>query len=205
LGHLIGNYGHVETEAIKKTVNDVNARINLLLRQFDKCSGDVKYKLFKSYCMSAYGSQLWDLSSCKVESFYVTWRKCIRRLYKLHPRSHRCLLNLVCLDETIEVQMCNRFLRFFHTAFTSDNTHVKLACQMALNGSGSSICNSINHICSKFTFSKHIFNQDVITLIHSTPDEGDLMTAGAIRDFISIRNVEQSDHVDSIVQILCTL
>ena len=49
---------------------------------------DTKYELFKVYCMPLYGSVLWDFSSRYINSFYTTWRKCIRRLFGLPARTH---------------------------------------------------------------------------------------------------------------------
>ena len=43
----------------------------------------VKSKLLATYCLDLYGSQLWNYSSIDVQSFYVAWRKTIRRLWKL--------------------------------------------------------------------------------------------------------------------------
>ena len=43
----------------------------------------VKSKLLATYCLDLYGSQLWNYSRHDVQSFYVAWRKTIRRLWKL--------------------------------------------------------------------------------------------------------------------------
>ena len=40
-------------------------------------------QLLLTYCLDLYGSQLWNFSSIDVQSFFVVWRKSMRRLWKL--------------------------------------------------------------------------------------------------------------------------
>ena len=37
---------------------------------------NVKYKLFRTFCMLLYGALFWDLGSRNTARFYVIWRKC---------------------------------------------------------------------------------------------------------------------------------
>ena len=58
------------------------ANLNLLYLQFGMCSPDVLYKLANSYCMSLYGSQLWNYENKSgMDSLYIAGRKCVRRIY----------------------------------------------------------------------------------------------------------------------------
>ena len=57
---------------------------------------DVKYKFFKTYCMSLYGCALWDLDSSFISKFYVSWRKGIRKLLGLPLLTHSEYLSLAC-------------------------------------------------------------------------------------------------------------
>ena len=71
---------------------------------------DVAYSLFKCFCMPLYGSQTWDLSSTAINSFFISWRKSIRRLLKLPRQTHCALLHLICDDIHVSYQMylrCN--------------------------------------------------------------------------------------------------
>ena len=55
--------------------------------------GNVKRKLFNSFCMAVYGSQLWDYSSTNVpEAFYTAWRKCLWRIDGLPNKTHKIIL-----------------------------------------------------------------------------------------------------------------
>ena len=44
---------------IKQCLPGIYMRGNSIIRNFKQCSEDVKYLLFKIYCNSLYGSQLW--------------------------------------------------------------------------------------------------------------------------------------------------
>ncbi len=69
LGNPIGR-DNLEN-AITKGVNDLYRQTNLLMTLFGKASPVVRYKLFNSFAMCLYGSQLWDLSNKKMDIFYA--------------------------------------------------------------------------------------------------------------------------------------
>ena len=50
-------------------------------------------------------SVLWDYSHRGVDSFFVTWRKCIRRLLNIPYNTHNHLLPLICNDLPVECQL----------------------------------------------------------------------------------------------------
>ena len=105
---------------------------------------DVKYKLLKTYCMSLYGCVLWDLGSKSMSDFYVTWRKSIRKLLPL--RTHSKYLPLLCDDLPIDVQLFKRLNKFLNKALCNSNICIKICVDLAINGSGSSVSESINVI-----------------------------------------------------------
>ena len=73
LGYLIGTDSDVSQ--IQQTIGQLNGNVNLLMAQFSRTNIDIKYKLFKSFCMSVYGSPLWNYSDKVCEVLYVAWRK----------------------------------------------------------------------------------------------------------------------------------
>ena len=56
-------------------------KMNRVLYNLKNVPCHVKIKLLATYCLDK--SQLWNYSSIEVQSFYVAWRKTIRRLCKL--------------------------------------------------------------------------------------------------------------------------
>ena len=153
LGYIIGN--QVSQECIKNITNDFIKRVNVLSAVFKFTFSETKYFLFKVFCMSLYGSVLWDFSFKHVEMFYTTWRKCIRRLLGLPYRTHNNLLHLICNDIPVDGQLHLRFLNFFVNNLKSDNTCVKLCALLCLRGSRSAASNSLNFITNLYSMDKY--------------------------------------------------
>ena len=72
-----------DTWSISKACNEMYAKFNLLYRQFGMCSSDVLYTLFNSYCMSLYGSQLWNYENKAMMDPLVC---CLEKMCQTHIR-----------------------------------------------------------------------------------------------------------------------
>ena len=205
LGFQIGASHKVDSANIDIAVQNIYGRINLLLRQFGKACCDVKYYLFKSYCMSLYGCPLFCFASKHISKLYVCWRKCIRRLFDLPTRTHCQLLHHICQDSPIDVQLANRFIKFFTCAYNSQNEGVALCAKLALYGSRSNVSDSINFICTKFSLDKyHCFDNVAALCIDYASDDAVLQTAATICDFIGYRESNNSPDLTDIINYLCT-
>ena len=69
-----------------------NALGNKLLGNYGGIQTKIIYKLFRSYCCSFYGSQLWDLSSTDFRSCCIQWNKAVYKLFRLPYPTHTWLL-----------------------------------------------------------------------------------------------------------------
>ena len=70
--------------------------------------------------MNVYGSQLWCFNDYKsVERFHFAWRKTIRRIWRIHKRTHNVLTNLIngCLP--INLMLEKRCITFIWNIFNS--------------------------------------------------------------------------------------
>ena len=67
LGNWIGENSSDQNNEIR--LLDFNSMVNYINFAFKHVQFDVKLKLFSSYCMSLYGSNLWDFTSVKFEYF----------------------------------------------------------------------------------------------------------------------------------------
>ena len=207
LGHIIGN--QVSQECIKSITNDFIKRVNVLSAVFKFTFSETKYSLFKVFCMSLYGSVLWNFSSKHVEMFYTTWHKCIRRLLGLPCRTHNNLLHLICNDIPVDGQLHLRFLNFF-VNHKSDNTCVKLCALLCLRGSRSEASNSLDFITTLYSMDKYnivdlSFTNTTIGV--NSPISADMMSAGAIIDVLCMRNQKNtnfmSDELNQLLSFFC--
>ena len=203
LGHYIGVNHNSET--IDRAVNDLYRRTNCILSKFGHCTTDTKYRLFKSFCMSCYGSALWNYDLASTEKFWCAWRKCIRRIFLLPPTTHCHLLPGICNDKPVEVQLHLRFINFFRSCCQSLNPLVSLCSLLARAGSSSTCSDSLTVMSSLYSFDRH----DVSRYPRFLPTGAVPAEATIIRDFIAIREssaeTEDRQNADFIINSLCTI
>ncbi len=132
----------------------------------------------------------WDLESANIQLFYTAWRRCIRKIFHLHPRTHNNLLPAICQTDIRKV-LCDRIQSFLGKAEASGNMLIKFCSLFVNRGSGSSVCNSKNMcLCIR---------------TNDNCDETTLRLGGLIRDFISYRDdVSHEDNLKIIIDFLCT-
>ena len=77
---------------VKNITDMFHVNVNSLKATFPNVSREIKYKLFKTFCMLVYGSMvLWNYSSKTVNTFLTAWRKSFRYLLQL---PYKC--KLIC-------------------------------------------------------------------------------------------------------------
>ena len=93
LGHFIAS---TDKKIMVKSAKSCFWRnFNICISDFDQLSYIIKCKLFNQYCCSFYGSPLWSLNSTIVEFMCVDWRKALRSLWRVDPRTHCDLITAV--------------------------------------------------------------------------------------------------------------
>lgn len=181
-----------ERTAITHSIDDMKRRFNVLMAEFGKAPSCVINHLYNSFCLSLYGSQVWDFSLPEVEKVYTAWRVCMRRVWKLPQRTHSNLLSSISSGMYIEQQLHSRFIRSFHGTLKSKNNCIRICAKLAISGSGSSICSSLNLIAYMYGFCKydlyHTTIGQVLSRIRQFSDDNASPISGAIRDFIMWRD-----------------
>jgi hypothetical protein len=154
--HLGSIFGNVNMkEQVDVVCQDFYRRVNNLLYKFRFCDSQTLYKLFKSYCMSLYGANLWNLESKHVETFYIAWRKCVRRIFKVPYQTHNELLPGICNDMKIELQLLKRSAKFIESCLKSESQIVNTCIYLALAGTNSNISDTAIMICHLSKSSKN--------------------------------------------------
>ena len=108
----------------------------------------VKLKLFKSYCSSMYGAELWALNSAYIKTFCVAWRKVRRRILQLPYNSHSYFLSI--LSDTLPVyeEICKRSVKFIAISLVSSCQLVKsIASYCVLFGRNKSLLGTNALLC----------------------------------------------------------
>merc|ERR1712240_952700 len=93
----LGNILHVTNnqESIDEGIKTFNRQANMLLSRFKTCSPSIRSKLFRQFCMSLYGSQLWPLWSNKLDTLKTKFSIALRRAWSSPAMTHRNLLPLI--------------------------------------------------------------------------------------------------------------
>jgi len=60
---------------------------------FGKLDYITKTRLLKAYCSSFYGSELWDFANVNVSSVCKSWRRALRRVWKVSFNCHTAIIN----------------------------------------------------------------------------------------------------------------
>jgi hypothetical protein len=110
-------------EIISRGKSKLVASANLLLARFGFCSSSVVAQLFNSFCTSFYGAVLWRLDLPSLNEFYVAWRKIVRRIWRVHPRTHCNTLPYLMNSPEISLQLLYRF-KTFHSSYSVSNNRL---------------------------------------------------------------------------------
>ena len=86
-------------------VQKIYCKVDSVLFDFTDIPCDVKSKLIDTCCLDLYGSQLWKYSKNDVNTFYIAWRKVVRRIWKIPSTTHCNLLPSINKSLSIEVLM----------------------------------------------------------------------------------------------------
>ena len=86
LGHTISSSDRESISLIAKS--SFWKSFNSFISNFGHTYSFIKCSLFKQFCCSFYGSQLWNLNGPGVQSLCVDWRKSLRSLWRVQPMTH---------------------------------------------------------------------------------------------------------------------
>jgi hypothetical protein len=133
LGHIITSQ-FSDLEDIVQRRNCFVGQVNNLFCFFNKLSLDVRLKLFKAYCTSYYGCELWSLEGSSTDLFSIAWRKALRRLLGLPNDSHSYLLPILTDTLPVFVEICKRSAHFIYSCLFSASSFVQKFVRYCITG-----------------------------------------------------------------------
>ena len=100
--------------------------------------------------MNVYRSQLWCFNDYKsVERFYVSWRKTIRRIWRLDKRTHNVLINLINRCLLINLILEKRCIKYIWNLFNSSHKLHKTIVKNCFYNKGSTLAENIRYLMFK--------------------------------------------------------
>lgn len=144
-----------------------------------------------------------------METIYIAWRKCVRKIFSIPYNTHRRLVHLISDDISIGVKLHKRFLKFFinlcDSKNNSKNNIVRIMAKLAKYGSSSKACSSLNYVCSMYNLDKYRLSKLCLKKVLDDNDRNDVIIAGVISDFLDIRRSDPTDTgLTDIIDFLCT-
>jgi hypothetical protein len=118
LGHLF-NASVTDDDDIMARRKSFVGQANSFFCYFSMLTAPLRKMLFKVYCGSHYGCELWDLTSNKLEEYCIAWRKSIRKIWCLPYTTSRVNVSLLAGSVPIFDEICRRSTNFIHSCLNS--------------------------------------------------------------------------------------
>ena len=135
---------------VDHAVNDIYKRTNCLLADFSFTDCKTLSRLFNTYCTNIYGSPLWKHFDRKLlEPFYIAWRKCIRRVWKIPFTSHNVLLLYIHNTIAFNVILEKRCIKFLWTLFNSGYDIYRTIIKNSLHNRNTTLGENVRYFIHK--------------------------------------------------------
>ena len=144
---------------------------------------------------------------------YTAWRKAIRNLLNIPYQTHCSLLPHICENVHIERQIHSRVFKFLHNILkcSEENECVNIALKLMINGSTSTMSNSITKLCYVYNYTRDSICEES-RLLNDKDCECEQQLkciASSIRDLIQIRDnasicIISREEAQRWLEALCT-
>ena len=131
-------------------LSDYNRKVNAFLGDLDCLSSEVKGALYQQYCTSLYGVIFCQLYHRDFNKLNISWRKALRRMYKLPQKTHCRLLPTVTGILPAEVQVDMRFVKHIFSGVNHENSTVNYLFRLCCGLDRSVMATNFRHIVNKY-------------------------------------------------------
>ena len=196
LGHIINSKLDDSDDIINRRSSFIGQSNNILC-YFNKLDMFSKIKLFKSYCTSLYGCELWALNNNFVEEFCFAWRKALRCVLGLPYNCFNYLLPLLSNSLPVFMEICKRSIHFVSSCLVSKSNLVRFVSwhgvaiaryRSCLGCNALFCCNYFNWRSDKFLLGNIDFsNNFVVEFSDELLSGGDFNIACSLFEMLCIR------------------
>jgi len=127
-----------------------NSSVNKLLATYGSLYKDNLLYLFRTYCCSFYGSELWDFKSVGFKSCCTQWNKAVRKILGLPFNTHTWLLGPLSGQTHVSVQFYLKTFKFIYNMLYHVNPTVSFLARLAHSNAQSPLGRNISllrHLC----------------------------------------------------------
>lgn len=201
VGILVSTSKDIHMTVITNACNDMYSKFNVMYRQMHYLDKSILYKMFNTHCLSLYGYQTFNFSNKRVMNLlFIAWRKCIKRMLNIPFRCHIEYLHVLCNDETLELKLHRRFVKFVISIHKSKNCIIRTMDKVAVS-STSTVSESLKYICERYSMNRFKIDMRCIKVEVSNEIE---QKATLISDLISLRDSTPLDEeLNMLIEHLC--
>ena len=138
LGNIISNDLREDHE-IRVKRSDFIGRVNSRTANFKSVDRDICSRVFSAKCSHFYGCQAWSLNSKAINSFNITWKKAVRKMWLLPSTARSCLLPLLAGSPPLLEQVVHRFAMYRNMIQRGQNQKMLLLANVSVNSRKSGI------------------------------------------------------------------
>ena len=133
----------------------------------------VLVRLFKTYCCTFYGPQMWQVNSQYINSVCTSWNKGVRRILNLPHDAHTWLLGPLLKQNHIKKQFIVRTLRFLFCMLKSHNGIVQVCTLNSLSNANSPMGSNLFFLRFKYGINFHSHRLALCIKVATTVEQPD--------------------------------
>ena len=153
VGHLLSCNRYIIDH--RDIISGLYVKTNCLARTLGNIGVDAKRVLFKAQCCSLFGIEVMDINKEQFNQIQVKWRKCIRYILGLHPRTHNSLIPHIIESPSVEHQIYSRMLCFFSKGLQHDDKFIAFFFRNCMAGLYSYMSKNIYNILNRLGLSSN--------------------------------------------------
>ena len=100
---------------------------------FGRLNPEIQCDLLIVCCSSFYGAPLWNISSATFKQLCSAWRKCLRKIWRVHPMTHCDVIALLSHCKPMEIGILQRFCKFVANIFHNGTPVLRTIVLTVLN------------------------------------------------------------------------
>ena len=188
----VNHLGHMIPQCVSRSSNDYVVKnfygqLNVLMSKFGNLPSVILNKLFYVHCTSLYGLLLSDFR--KLDKMSVAWRKSLRKIWRLHPRTHCNILpslsdKMCCTHMTLK-----RFVNFIKVLYNHPSSFIPYMMKCNISNTKSLLHNNLTFCTNRLHCDTDIEQYDIVNhcRIECTPLES-IADIAAIKELCAIRD-----------------
>ena len=150
LGHCVSQMTNMEKDC--QRARAIFIRKSLEIReQFSFANPENIMQAVQIFCMYAYGSKLWDLSSQVAEQYFKSWNTCVKLVHGLPRNTFTYLVEgfLSGSQVSLRNQALSRYPGFYRGLLNSPSKEVKMLARMVSRDPRSTTCRNLKYLEQK--------------------------------------------------------